>query len=70
MNKATIDKQLGNVSNTYNDLDPAAGGFIAQTQTDAAAYDQGGGSISTYGEPAPAQYQGDVVQGYEGTGFV
>jgi hypothetical protein len=37
------------------------------TQYDAASYDQGSGSISDYGEPS---YQGDVVSGYDSTGFI
>jgi len=66
VDQAAVDSQLANVSDPYGDNT----GFAAQTQTDAAAYDQGGGSISSYGEPPAAQYQGDVVSGYEGTGFV
>ena len=46
----------GNLATSTND-----------TQEDAASYDQGSGSVSDYGEPS---YGGDVVSGYDSTGFV
>jgi len=65
---------LGSVGENQQMIDDAAAydqGNLAtstnDTQADAAAYDQGSGSVSDYGEPA---YQGDVVSGYDSTGFV
>jgi hypothetical protein len=65
---------LNSVSDNQQMMDDASyydqGNLATQTddiQTDASYSDYGGGSVSDYGQTA---YEGDVVSGYDSTGFV